>query len=509
MLSGLLFYFGWPSFASTFLLFFAFVPLFIIENRIESNKSYWLHVWLAMFIWNASCTWWIYYATAGGMVMAVIANSLLMTVPFGLYRFTKRSYGQRAANLSFVIYWLAFEYFHLNWDLSWPWLTLGNAFSASTWMIQWYEYTGVLGGTLWLLVLNVWIFDVLRHETVKRIRFTAPVLTFVIPVLISWSIDLPEMGAEEEVVVLQPNIDPYNAKFEGSEDYMPYEDQLKLMLQQASESITPQTKYVLAPETAIQGNHQISNLKNDRMVWMVREFVQKHPHVNYLTGIELIEWYRDESKLPEQFRTSRNGHKYNTFNAAMYLNAVGDSIYKKSKFVPGAEQLPYPKVLGFVLKIINFDQYGMYVPQKERTAFYTQDSIAFAPIICYESIFGDFVAEHVRNGANYLFIITNDGWWADTDGHRQHNMYAKLRAIEFRRYVARSANTGISSVIDPKGNTIVDSKWWTRDVLSAKIRPIKTLTYYAQQGDYIGRIAAFMAIGFMVSAFVRKRINRK
>ncbi len=161
-----------------------------------------------------------------------------------------------------------------------------------------------------------------------------------------------------------------------------------------------------------------------------------------------------------------------------------------------------------MLDLSGFSQYGMYGEQEERTAFYTQDSIAFAPIICYESIYGDYLAEHVRNGANYLFIITNDGWWGDTDGHRQHNLYAKLRAIEFRRYVARSGNTGISCVITPSGEMIIQTKWWERTTLRENIRPLSVMTYYAQHGDYIGRIASFMAVGFLISAYVRRKTKK-
>lgn len=440
--------------------------------------------------------------------MAVIANSALMTVPFALYRFTKRSYGQRAANLSFVVYWISLEFIHLNWDLAWPWLNLGNAFAENVWMVQWYEYTGALGGSVWLLIINLWVFDILRKEKVVKIKFVLPAFFILVPLLISWSIDIPmgDKDQEEEVLILQPNIDPYNAKFRGTKSFIPYDDQVRIMALQAERNITPSTKYVLAPETAVQGRHEMQKIPKDYMLSIFRVVIKKHPQINLLTGIELMEWYIDRP-APENAKTSRDGFKYQTYNAAVYMNAEKDSVYKKSKFVPGVEQLPYPSVFGVILDIIDFDQYGAYGPQEERTAFYTLDSIAFAPIICYESVFGDYIAHHVRNGANYLFIITNDGWWMDTDGHRQHNLYAKLRAIETRRWIARSANTGLSSVIDPSGKIIAQTEWWERTVLKEKVRPLTGLTFYVRYGDIIGRISAFMAIGFMISAYVRKKVK--
>src|SRR5207247_2436074 len=97
--------------------------------------------------------------------------------------------------------------------------------------------------------------------------------------------------------------------------------------------------------------------------------------------------------------------------------------------------------------------------QKERTVFKTQSTINnpqsaifIAPAICYESIYGDFLSAYIRNGAEFIAVITNDGWWGDTPGYIQHENYARLAAIEFRRDIARSANTGISCFINQKGD---------------------------------------------------------
>jgi apolipoprotein N-acyltransferase len=95
-------------------------------------------------------------------------------------------------------------------------------------------------------------------------------------------------------------------------------------------------------------------------------------------------------------------------------------------------------------------------------AFYSQDSTqSLGPAICYESIFGDFMADFSREGAQAIAIITNDAWWGNTPGHEQHLLMARLRAIEQRRWVARAANTGISGFIDPAGN-LHDTLSYTR-----------------------------------------------
>ena len=81
--------------------------------------------------------------------------------------------------------------------------------------------------------------------------------------------------------------------------------------------------------------------------------------------------------------------------------------------------------------------------QENRTVYTLNNGIKIAPVICYESIYGEYVTEYVRNGAQMLAIITNDGWWKKSQGYKQHLSYSKIRAIETRRSIARSANTGV------------------------------------------------------------------
>jgi len=136
-----------------------------------------------------------------------------------------------------------------------------------------------------------------------------------------------------------------------------------------------------------------------------------------------------------------------------------------------------------------------------------------APIICYESIYGEFVNGYVRNGANILLIITNDGWWGNTAGHRQHFSFAKLRAIETRRPLARSANTGISAFVNQRGDVIEKTEYWKPAVIKARLHTNDKFTFYVIYGDYIGRISTFVAtlmllISISFSLSKRRNIGR-
>jgi len=167
--------------------------------------------------------------------------------------------------------------------------------------------------------------------------------------------------------------------------------------------------------------------------------------------------------------------------------------------VPGVEKMPYPQVFGFLedyaLKMGGTS--GSLGTQSEREVF-TCGDLVIAPLICYESVYGKFTGDYVRKGANVLCVITNDGWWGNTDGYKQHLLYARLRAIEYRMPVLHCANTGLSAMIDKQGTIVQQSIWWKPVVLNASITPGAKQTLYAIAGDYLGWIAGVGSILFLL-----------
>jgi apolipoprotein N-acyltransferase len=142
-------------------------------------------------------------------------------------------------------------------------------------------------------------------------------------------------------------------------------------------------------------------------------------------------------------------------------------------------------------------------------AFNSFTNITSAPVICYESIYGEFVAKPIREGAQLIFIITNDGWWGNTPGHRQHMQYAVLRAIETRRSIARSANTGISAFINQRGDILVSTKYWEPAVIRHRLNKNDTLTYYVRNGDYIARTSAFLSALILLISFTQGFLRKQ
>jgi apolipoprotein N-acyltransferase len=165
--------------------------------------------------------------------------------------------------------------------------------------------------------------------------------------------------------------------------------------------------------------------------------------------------------------------------------------------VPGVERMPFPALLKPLESLaINLGgTFGSQGTQEERTVFFSHDKkVGIAPVICYESVYSDFVTGYIRNGANMIFVITNDGWWSDSPGHKQHLALSVLRAIETRREIARCANTGISCFITPYGQIEQQTKYWEDAMIVKDMTPNNQITFYVKFGDVISYVATMLAI---------------
>lgn len=512
--SGLLLWACWPVSPFTLLVFIAFIPLLWLETKgLSRLKFFWL-TYLSMFIWNVATTWWIWNASAPGAVGAFLANSLLMCFPWLGFALMKQKFGNRIGYLSLVAFWMCFEYIHLHdWGLSWPWLTLGNVFATHPEWVQWYEFTGSSGGTFWVLLVNLFLFlhiknNFLRPEDKSYRYLVTAVVTIAVPILLSMllynpynSKTLPDPPAN--VVVVQPNIDPYEKISTGS-----FDEQLQKLIVTSEETIDENTQLVIWPETALYMENRIDEeaMKGNYFLNPLWGFLKRHPHMSLFTGIESFRVFKQKTKYSEEF----NGLHFESYNAAALLDSNGASgFYHKSMLVPGVETLPW------FLKFIDkwFAKFGGttagYAKQEERTVLAEKNGFRIAPSICYESVYGEFMSRYVRNGANLVCIITNDGWWKNTPGHKQHMNYARLRAIETRTWVARSANTGISCFIDPYGTVINARPYDTRAGIKLYI-PVtnQSPTFFVRYGDLLSKLMVIISIVLVGWRLVRKILEK-
>lgn len=503
ILTGLLLVVAWPVFWFALLLFVAWVPLLIIANNVTKKLTFFGYTFLSVLIWNIGTTYWMWNSTDVGSVAAFIVNSLLMCVPW-LFYFSASAKNKNIGYFTLIVSWLTFEYIHLNWQISWPWLTLGNGFAMHTRMIQWYEYTGVAGGSVWILLMNILVHKLVVAKKEKQFikkNMVQIVACFVVPFVCSNlifsyqktinSAETSSPKSAQSVLIVQPNIDPYQ-KFELSSA----SSQIATLVTATESNIDSSTTLVLWPETAMSVADWQDNISTNPYYQPIFELSKRHPKLTILSGIETFKKYGATKETPTAKKSSDGSFYYDAFNAAVYINkGTPLAFYNKSKLVPGVESLPtYLNFLGPVLEQFGGST-GGYGKSEEAEVF-TNNGCQYmsAPIICYESIYGAYVGTYKQKGANLLAIITNDGWWGNTSGHKQHLQYAALRAIETRTWVARSANTGISAVIDPLGNIVAQKGWGERAVIKYRIPTKSSITFYSKYGDWLYQIFSFFAI---------------
>ncbi len=517
---------SWPSKGMPLLIFIAFVPLLYIVNTIITEERYkrtsiLVYVYPAFFIWNLFTTWWIYISSEVGVIFAVFLNSLFMALIFVFYSITRKSVFPGAKGyMALIIYWIGFEYLHLDWDLSWSWLNLGNVFAAYPQLYQWYDITGTMGGTLWILLINILIYETLvsiikpNYNRSRAIKYgLITVLIFGIPTMYSTIkyISYTETKNPYNIVVVQPNIDPYNEKFSS----MSIEDQLNKMKNLAIPLLDSSTDYVIFPETSIPDGLCENEINKSSSVNIIKEINKNYPKLKSIIGAATFRFLSEKEKSPTSRMHRYYKEWYDIYNSALQIdNSDSIQIYHKSRLVPGVEKMPFSKILKPLEKyaVQLGGMSGSNGVQKERTAFFSKDNnIKIAPVICYESIYGEFVTGYIKRGAQLIFIITNDGWWEDTEGHRQHLEYARLRSVETRRSIARSANTGISAFINQRGDIFQKTKWWKPIAIKTTLNANDKLTFYVRYGDYIGKIAliaSLLLIVFTISRKITKLIRR-
>jgi len=516
LLSGVFLAISWPTYGFPLFLFIAFVPLLIAENKIRSANSSNRKVlgmsYLTFFVFNISTTWWLYYATPFGMYFAVLANSFLMALVFLAYHMLAKRIPSKLSLVLLVCLWIGFEKFHLNWELSWPWLNLGNGFSEYYTWVQWYEYTGTFGGTLWVWVVNIVFYnayvDYTRHNNKGHLLKRGVLGTGIIVIGIFSSLYIyhtTEVSKETtSVVVLQPNIDPYTEKYKLSNATMAT-SLIALAEPQMDSSVT----FVIAPETTLPKPVLLDRFSKSDAFRDLDGFTKTYPNSSFLSGITFVNAYSANQKPNKTANFYRSGNGwYNSFNSSFFLQ--GDTtfdFYHKSKLVVGVEHIPYRSVLNPILKNSMIDLGGSVSTlsvQKERKVF-RNGKHAVAPIICYESVYGSYVADYVNKGANFLAIITNDGWWNTSQGHKQHLSLARLRAIENRRSIARSANTGISAFINQKGDIEQSLAYGEKGSLKGEVVTSTKRTFYTTHGDYIYRVSMLTLVILLLTSLTRRR----
>ncbi len=508
-----------------FLALFGIVPLLCMERIADmmGKKRIWIYHYSAFVLWNAITTFWVCNATIGGGIFAVLANSLQMSLIFGLFRLSKRKFKGSLPYIFLAVAWIAWERFYFDAEISWPWLVLGNSFARTTWAIQWYEFTGTLGGSLWIWACNLGLFGLFvsisdgsiaewnrKARTAALGGYAAILILPFIASAITGKEYKDAMTSEDmlDVLIIQPNIDPYN-KFQA----MTQTQQNGVLLSMAEKAMkgrkndsTASPLLIVAPETftsdIICGEYSRSR------TWKgFTSFLKDYPNVNLLFGASSYDYFESADRPSHTARQLQDGRWVESHNSALITDGTERTeIFHKSKLVVAVEMTPYPAIFCKIDDLLG-GVMGRCVGQDEISLLNVRtldgENIPVGCAVCYESVYGEYYTDYIRKGARAMTIITNDAWWGDTPGYKQHLSYASLRAIETRRAIARCANTGISAIISPSGKILQPTPWWEPAVIQSSIPLRDDITFFVSHGDITGRICSFIFALLLLALIVR------
>jgi len=499
----------------------AFVPLLCADEIARQLKirASWIFPAAVFVAWNAATTFWVCEATVGGGLFAIFANAAQMLLIWLLFRLAKCKLQGVLPYIFLAAMWIAWERHYYFVDISWPWLNLGGAFAQSTRTVQWYAYTGTLGGSLWIWLANLGVYGLLvavsggcwqRWNGLARACATVGIVLVIAgPVVASkFLFDAYEERSEGtvDVVIGQPNFDPYQ-KFQS----MSQAEQTAVLLdefEQALDGCPAGDVLLIAPET-FTGDLFLNAPESSPTLQTIRTFLGRHPGAEMLFGASTYDIYRQHASPDILARPYGEGWIL-SHNSAVLADASDKlEIYHKSKLVVGTELTPYPR---FFVPLDNWLSAKMgvgglmarCVGQPERSVLhFGPEGIPLGCAVCYESIYGEFCTDYVKAGAQAMTIITNDAWWGNTPGYRQHLNFARLRAIELRRDIARCGNTGISAFIDQRGEILSQSDWWTRETLSGEVNLNSEQTAFVRHGDLVGRVCTLLFLLLAAMLLVR------
>jgi apolipoprotein N-acyltransferase len=528
LISGAMLGAAFPPSPFYLIAYVAFVPFFFLWLRLENLGIYVRYLYVQLFAFHLVCVYWTGGWAVGKDGWLMLSNLALLFlhpflfVPFLIpAHFVRKRLGFIWGIAAFSLLWVSVEYWNAYGDLSFPWMTIGNSQSFDLARIQVAEFTSAFGLSFLILACNGLTFLLILKlgkewklkSTKSSIAFSLLVVLFFGP-LIYGNAYLAHRARPREKIVLaliQPNFDPWEKWGEGSESKsQSYEMQFNAFISTSHELADRKPDLIIWPETAIP--FYVFQPKFARELARMRALVDSIG-IPILAGMPYAE-YLDASKA------SATAHRFEGSNIAVesYNSATlfvprqtTNSIYKKIVLVPFGERLPYAETLKFLIEPLKWNVgISSWGRGKDTLIFGFKpnktDSVKFGGMICYESVYPDYVREFVRKGAQFLVIITNDSWWGRTSGAYQHAAFASLRAVETRRWVVQCANGGISMFVDQFGIQHQRSELYTAQTLLGAVELGDGETFYVKHGDLFAQGCVLGGVVLVLYAFVKRRV---
>lgn len=508
IVSGVLLAVSFPPipFPAPILLFTALMPyLSVIDEKkklIEINRA----TYLMAFVFCLLTLYWVgswqkeadpFLMISG--VLLVFVNPMFFLIPSTLYYFSRNVFPEKYSLYFLPFFYVAYEYAYMQTDLSFPWLSLGNGLSLFTSFIQIADIIGQLGLTFIIVAINVLFYKsfVVRKKNKKQfyINLSAALLILIF-ILIYSNVRISSYKTSDKslrVGLIQPNLDPWQ-KWSGGN----LNELVNLYFELSNSAIKEGAKIIIWPETALPV--YLRNGIYDEIVETIHSFCDSN-QVFLLTGMPDVKFYYNEKNKPEDAKYSEKGnYYYATYNSILLFSPHNRFVetYSKMKLVPFGERVPFVDAFPFLGKIIKWGV-GLsgWNVGKDTTVFslaYDNDTLKVGGLVCYESIYPTLVSEFVKRNAGFIAVVTNDSWYGNLSGPYQHKEFAALRAVENRRSVVRAANGGISCIINPLGETELETEMFTKKYIVGDVILEEGKTFFTHNALLIPSLCLAFAI---------------
>lgn len=488
------------------------------QRLIDINRI----TYFGFFFFNLLTIYWVggwgaetdpFLMIAGGLLLFV--NPVFFLIPSTLFYFSRKLLGRRAAFFLFPFFFITYEYLYMITDASFPWVTIGNGLAYFTTFIQIADILGALGLSLLVVFINVFIFEAavnFRRNRKLSLLFAASALPLFILPLIYGSVYINNYrmpGRSIRTGMIQPNLNPWD---KWGQNNLPVllENYLELSEKAADQG----AKLIIWPETALPVYLMDGQYRG--IVDSIYSFLDRR-NVYLLAGMPDFRFFGQGDDIPADAKFSRvNEAYYATYNSVLLFSPYDRRVhsYGKMKLVPFGERVPFVDKLPFLGDIIKWNVgisgwnvgrdtvvFSLMRPEK-------RDTVHVNSLVCFESVFPDFVSGFSLKGSDMIAVVTNDSWYGNSSGPYQHKEIAALRAVENRRSVVRAANGGISTIIDPLGRTVVQSSMYTRTQITGDVPLESKLTFYARHPLIIPTLAWIISL-ITALWFAAKKIMEK
>jgi apolipoprotein N-acyltransferase len=500
---------SFPPFPVGILACIGFVPFFLLVEKIDSLTRFFRYSYCLFFLFTLITLYWVggfthlrdpYLMIAG--VALFFWQPLFFTIPATIYFWFKKNTQSQYSVFFFPFIWVTFEWLYALGEFAFPWLSIGNTQTYNLEKIQYADITGVYGISFWVLLINGLVFLLVKNiqwngsKKIKYSLFALILVLYVLPNVYSWiakkSIAILDETRTVTIGIVQPNIDPW-IKWDGLNTISGRWHQIQSLLKLTGENINKNTDIVVLPESAILLNLPAFKSEVEKTKNIIDSF-----NVVFVSGYAKVKYYESDQAPISSNVIKGTNVRYDSYNSILMMEPGSNFIqnYSKMRLVPFAERIPYADDVSFLIEPL---RWGVGISNwgkgTDSILFYSRKlQTHFLSMVCYESVFPEFVASFVNKGAEFLVFITNDSWWGNTSGARQHNQFAVLRAVENRRWVIRCANGGISSFIDPYGTMYDKTKMYEKAYIQRAISPFSKKTFYTEHGDIFARICAIITL---------------